>query len=304
MDDIGLLIAKNRKKRIRFTVNQFLLLKRMIISILGCGWYGKALAKELLQKDIVVKGSATSEEKVGALRGIGVTPFTVQVNADQINYDADFLKCDILVISIPPRLKKGEGSTYLPKINHIIQAVLQNNIQKVIYISSTGVYGDHNKSVTENDDPNPDTESGKILLNAENLFRDESHFKTTIIRFGGLVGPGRHPGRFFAGKKDIPNGLAPVNMIHLDDCVGISSAVIEQNAFGHLFNACSPDHPAKEDFYKDVAMKGRFERPGFRHELGDWKIVESINLKPILNYTFKTQNWKDCSFDTLLQSSN
>ncbi|MDO3627721.1 SDR family oxidoreductase [Mucilaginibacter sp. BT774] len=304
MDNIGLLIAKNRKKRIRFTGNQFIVTKRMIVSILGCGWYGKALAKELLQKGIVVKGSATSAEKLETLKAIGITPFIVQINADQINYDADFFKSDVLVISIPPGLKKGEGSAYLPKIKHIIQVILDNNIQKVIYINSTGVYGDHNKTVTENDAPNADTESGKILFEAENLFRSENIFKTTIIRFAGLVGPGRHPGRFFAAKKDIPNGLAPVNMIHLDDCVGISSAIIEEDVFGYLFNACLPDHPTKEDFYNDAALKGGYEVPQFIHELKTWKIIESIALKPILNYTFKIKNWKEGSFDALPQSSN
>lgn len=276
----------------------------MIVSILGCGWYGKALAKNLLQKSIVVKGSATSPEKLDGLRDIGITPFIVRVNANEINYEADFFKCNILVISIPPGLKKGEGSAYLPKLNQIAQAVLQNNIQKVLYISSTGVYGDHNKTVTEADDPNPDTQSGQILFEAENLFRNEYSFKTTIIRFGGLLGFGRHPGRFFAGKMEIPNGLAPVNMIHLEDCVGIGSAVIEQDAFGYLFNACSPDHPAKEDFYKDAALNGGYEAPEFNQELKNWKIVESINLQPILNYSFKIQNWKDCQFDPLSQSSN
>jgi nucleoside-diphosphate-sugar epimerase len=275
----------------------------MVISILGCGWYGKALAKELLQKGIIVEGSVTSAEKLDTLRDIGIIPFIVRIDADQINYNANFFKCDILVISIPPGLKKGEGSAYLSKIRQVIQATVNNNIQKVIYISSTGVYGDHNKTVTENDDPNPDTESGKILLEAENFFRDQIDIKTTIIRFGGLVGPGRHPGRFFAGKKDIPNGLAPVNLIHQADCAGVTMAIIEQEAFGHLFNACSPDHPSKEGFYKKAALKGGYEAPQFLHELKTWKIIESINIKRILNYTFKVQNWHDCPFDSL-QSSN
>jgi nucleoside-diphosphate-sugar epimerase len=268
----------------------------MIVSVLGCGWYGKALAKELFKKGIIVKGSATSVEKLDALRDLGIIPRIVQVNSDRINYDADFFKCNILVISIPPGLKKGEGSAYLPKLNHVIQAVHENNIQRVIYISSTGIYGDYNKTVTENNEPNPDTESGKILLEAENLFRSETNFKTTIVRFGGLIGPDRHPGRFFAGKKDIPNGLAPVNLIHLDDCVGISSAIIELDVFGFLFNACSPDHPSREDFYQNAALKGDYRIPQFLHELNTWKIIESANTKPFLNYAFKVPNWKDCTF--------
>jgi nucleoside-diphosphate-sugar epimerase len=269
----------------------------MVISILGCGWYGKALAKALLQKGIVVNGSATSTEKLDALKEIDVKPYLVQVGVEGVTFDSDFFKCDILIISLPPRLKKGETTAYLPKIKHIIQTILKNDIQKVIYISSTGVYGDHNSTVNELNDPNPDTESRRVLLEAENLFKQEITSRTNIIRFGGLVGPGRHPGQFFSGKKDIPNGLAPVNLIHLNDCIGISTTIIEQDAFGYLFNACSPDHPPKEDFYKEASLKGGYEPPEFIHELKSWKIVDSIHLKPILNYEFKVQKWADCSFD-------
>jgi nucleoside-diphosphate-sugar epimerase len=91
--------------------------------------------------------------------------------------------------------------------------------------------------------------------------------------------------------------MAPVNLIHLDDCIGISTVIIEQNAFGYVFNACSPDHPAKEDFYREVSLNGGYEAPEFIHELTNWKIIDSINLKPILNYEFRVQSWSDCSFD-------
>jgi nucleoside-diphosphate-sugar epimerase len=270
----------------------------MVVSILGCGWYGKALAQALAQKGITVKGSATSLEKLSQLTESGITPYLVQFEADGQNFDPGFFECDILIVSIPPKLKKGKASAYLPKVGHIIQTILHFDIKKVIYISSTGVYGDHNKTVTELDDPMPDTESGEVLLKAERKIQQETAFKTTIIRFGGLVGPGRHPGRFFAGKKDIPNGLAPVNLIHLDDCIGISMVIIEQNAFAYLFNACSPGHPAKEDFYREVSLKGGYEAPAFIHELTNWKIVNSINLKPALNYEFKVKKWANCSFDS------
>jgi nucleoside-diphosphate-sugar epimerase len=269
----------------------------MVVSILGCGWYGKALAEYLVNKGISLKGSTTSPEKLDQLAESGISPFLVQFEANNQYFDPVFFECDILIISIPPRLKKGEASAYLPKISRIIQTISQSKIKRVIYISSTGVYGDHNKAVTEHDEPNPNTESGKILLEAENLFRQANVFKTTVIRFGGLVGPGRHPGRFFTGKRDIPNGMSPINLIHLDDCIGIIMAIIEQNAFGYLFNACSPDHRTKEDFYREVSLKGGYEAPEFIHELTNWKIVGSSNLKPILDYEFKVQKWANCLFN-------
>ena len=269
----------------------------MVVSILGCGWYGKALAQALIQKGVTVKGSATSQEKLNQLTESGITSYPVQFEANSQNFDPDFFECDVLIISIPPKLKKGEASAYLPKVRRIIQTVLHFNIKKIIYISSTGVYGDHSQTVTELDDPMPDTESGNVLLEAEKLFRQESAFKTTIIRFGGLVGPGRHPGRFFAGKKDIPNGMAPINLIHLDDCIGISMAIIEQNAFDYLFNACAPDHPQKAAFYRDAALKTKGAVAEFVSELKSWKVVSSINLTDILNYQFIVERWEDCLFD-------
>ncbi|SHM12890.1 SDR family oxidoreductase [Mucilaginibacter sp. OK098] len=269
----------------------------MIVSILGCGWYGKALAKSLLKNKVIVKGSATSPEKLQQLSDLGIIPCLVNFKAEGKDYDPEFFKCDILIISIPPKARQGEGKDYPPKIQRIINVINRHQIAKVIYISSTVVYGDSNGEVNELDSPKPDTESGKTLLEAENLFKLQIAFKTTIIRFAGLVGPGRHPGRFFAGKKGIPNGLAPVNLIHLEDCLGITLAVIEQDAFGGLINASSPDHPAKSDFYLQAALRAGLTAPEFINELNSWKLINSVPIREVLNYEFKVPAWHNCTFD-------
>jgi nucleoside-diphosphate-sugar epimerase len=269
----------------------------MVISILGCGWYGKALAASLIQKGFIVKGSATSDEKLSQLAVTGIIPYIAKFDAESESFDPLFFECNVLIVSLPPKFRKGETTGYLPKIQRIIQTAIQYQIKKIIYISTTGVYGEHNNEVNELDDPQPDTEAGNILLKAEELFRNETAFKTTIIRFGGLVGPGRHPGRFFAGKKNIPNGMAPVNLIHQQDCIGISMDIIEKNAFGYLFNACTPDHPQKADFYRKATLKSGLPVPEFINELKSWKMVNSIHLKPVLNYEFKVPNWKNFHFD-------
>ena len=249
-----------------------------------------ALAKVLVELGITVKGSTTSAEKFEVLSTNGIQPYLVQIDADSESFDPEFFECDVLVISITPKFRKGETEGYLPKLKRIIHAIQQHQITKVIYTSSTGIYGDHNGEVNELTDPAPDTESGRILLEAEKLLASQPSFKTTILRFGGLVGPGRHPGRFFSGKKDIPNGKAPVNLIHLNDCVGISMAIIQQNAFGYVFNACSPHHPSKADFYKSAALLGGFVVPEFVDELKQWKIVNSANLSAFLGYKFVIGN--------------
>ncbi|MGN6180308.1 MAG: SDR family oxidoreductase [Mucilaginibacter sp.] len=264
----------------------------MTISILGCGWYGRALASNLLKKGLTVKGSATSHVKIQELKQLGISPYLVCFTENDRSYDPDFFKCDVAVIAIPPGFKKGAGSIYLNKIQGIIEAMVAQGTTKAVYISSTGVYGNRNKEVDETDEPEPDSESGEILLEAEKLFRSEARLKTAIIRFGGLVGPGRNPAHFFSGKSNIPNGLAPVNLIHQSDCVGITEAIIRKDSFGLTVNACTPDHPSKADFYCEMSVRAKLPIPQFINELKDWKIVNSVNLSNKINYQFIIGSWK------------
>src|SRR5690554_5295797 len=257
------------------------------VSILGCGWYGLALAKSLIEKGYSVKGSTTSSEKLYTLKELGINSYQVNFSSKEENYDPDFFQSDVLFIAIPPKRKSGEVDLYPQKIEAICKAATNNKIKHIILISSTGVYENADKEVNELDSPNPQSDSGKALFQAENIALAQRNVSTTIMRFGGLFGPGRNPGRFFKGTKSISNGLAPVNMIHLNDCLAISHAILEQNSFGKVYNACSPQHPSRIDFYTHTAIIENEPTPDFIHELKEWKIINSLNLLLYLNYIFK-----------------
>jgi hypothetical protein len=259
----------------------------MVISILGCGWYGKALGIELVKIGIVIKGSTTSVEKLASLETEGIRPYLINLSPENKVIEDDFFTCDILWISIPPKARAGKGLEYIAQISELAGLINTYAIKQVVLISSTGVYGDNNTVVTEVDEPSPDSESGKILLEAESILRRETGFTTTIIRFAGLIGPGRDPGRFFAGKTDVPNGNAPVNLVHLKDCLGLSWAIIERLAFGHMFNAVAPQHPSRAEFYMQAAERSGLEKPHFISEKRTWKIIESVNVPKLLQYTYK-----------------
>ena len=256
------------------------------ISILGCGWYGKAAGAALIAAGATVKGSATTELKKDKLTSLGIIPYVVNVGYDSEIIPPGFFECDLLIICIPPKFRAAEENAYLSKISCIIELIEAYAIKKIIYISSTGVYGDYNRVVNELDDPLPDNEKGRILFEAEQMLVCNNLFKTTVLRFAGLIGPGRDPGRFFAGKINIPNGQAPVNLIHLDDCVGITLEIITKEYFGYLFNACMPDHPDKATFYTSASLSSDLPAPVFLNEINKWKIVNSVNVV-LLNYKFK-----------------
>lgn len=260
------------------------------VSILGCGWYGIELAKALIAKGHQVKGSVTSPEKLNLLSEQGIHPFRINFEKDSEYYEPLFFKTGVLFICIPPKKAAGLQSDYPHKIQRILNAATLHKVPNIIFISSTAVYGDTNTELNELNSPFPETDSGKAILEAETLLQNQKDITVTIIRFAGLVGPGRDPGRFFSGKTDISNGQAPINLIHLNDCIGFSLNLMTRQAYGHTFNACCPHHPAKQDFYTAASKSANLAPPFFKDELLKWKIISSIHL-PLLKYTYQITNW-------------
>jgi len=245
------------------------------IGIIGCGWLGLPLAKKFIQKGFSVNGSTTSEEKITLLESTGIHPFLFSLpsNSKQLK---ECLKVDQLIINIPPGRKNPQVAKDFPKK---IESILNYTSGKtnILFISSTSVYGDVSGEVDESLIPSPTTASGKVLLAVEERILgkvggDQANWnnKNSVLRLSGLVGPGRIPGRFFAGKTNIPNGNAPVNLIHLEDCINCIIAIFEQKKWGTIYNLSSDKHPTKEKFYQKACRDAGFEIPSFQSN-GDQK---------------------------------
>ena len=257
------------------------------ISILGCGWLGVPLAKHLLGHGFSVKGSVTSVEKFELLRNDGILPYQMVLNETSVHIpESDFFDCDVLIISIPPRRIEGIERIFPAQIAQLVPFLLKYKIRKVIFISSTSVYPENLQIAIEEDEFLPDKESGKALLLAENLLNSQFDFETTILRFGGLIGADRNPARFLL-KAQRAVGNIPVNLIHLDDCIGIISDIINQELWGVTLNACCPEHPYKKDFYSKAARISNLPEPLITDQLESYKIVDSSKLQRLLKYKFK-----------------
>lgn len=261
---------------------------KLNISILGCGWLGLPLGKYLSQKGFQVNGSVTSTEIFPVIEQAGIAPslltLSPELSGDNLE---DFFSCDVLIISFPPE-RRADITDYLPlQFRELIAQVNKSKVRKVIFISSTSVYPDVNREVYEHENLLPTKSSGIALKEVENMLQKEKGFVTTILRFGGLIGYDRLPGRFLALKRDVPNTHAPVNLIHRDDCIEIIYQVISQEKWGEVFNACADEHPLKSNYYYQAALSKGLEPPVFSDQ-GEsrYKIVNSDKLKKALNYTF------------------
>jgi len=260
------------------------------ISVLGCGWLGLPLAKRLIELGHIVKGSTTTAQKIAILHKNKIDPFLIEVQKKiKGNNLQHFFNSGILIINIPPGRKRRDVARAHPRqVAAIIEKALLHGTKRVLFVSSTSVYGNVNRVVTESDDPRPETASGEALVAAEEMLMRQEDLETTIVRFGGLVGEDRKAGRFLAGKTDVKNGDAPVNMIHRDDCIEVIAQIIAKDSWGDIFNVCADEHPTRKAFYTAQAKKQGFEVPIFSESeaLVSYKEVSNYKVKQVLNYEF------------------
>ncbi len=131
-----------------------------------------------------------------------------------------------------------------------------------------------------------------IFIHFANFLQKNQNFKTTILRFGGLIGTDRQPVKFLAGKENLKNPDAPVNLIHQNDCISIIEAIITQSKWNEVFNAAAPFHPSRKEYYTQKAKELNLALPIFSSEKSDIKkTISSEKIQNQLNYQFKLENY-------------
>lgn len=261
------------------------------ISIIGLGWLGLPLANDLQKGGYTIKGSTTSDQKLEELSKQKHKVFKVIFLENEIQGEiSECLKeSTILVLNTPPGLRKNPSSNYVAKIKKLIPFIEDSSIEKVLFIGSTAVFKEEEEFPIINNGtlPNATSNSGIQLKEVEQLLQNNSHFKTTILRFAGLVDEGRHPARMMSKRKEIPNFKAPVNLIHKEDCIGIIKAIFLQKKWGKVFNAAYPLHPTKKAYYTEICSLKNFDKPDFKQEkrsLG--KIIDGKGTSVELGYAY------------------
>lgn len=262
------------------------------ISIIGCGWLGLPLAKQLTEKGYVVKGSTTSVEKLSLLKNYGIEPYLISI--DEENIEGDMANCldasEIAIINIPPGLRKHTEANFVKRIQNLIPYLENSTVSKLVFVSSTSVYRDETSIpiITEESPTHPETESGKQLLEVEALLQKNQVFETTIVRFGGLIGDDRHPANSLSGKRQVQNPEAPVNLIHQQDAINSIIHIIENNVWNDLFNVVTPSHPTRKSYYTEQFKQRYLPLPEFdESETSKGKIISSDKLLNELTYTFQ-----------------
>ena len=271
----------------------FTLVKPDTVAVLGCGWLGLPLARALIKAGHQVAGSTTSTEQVPLLVEAGIRPHVLRLGPHFGAPDEAVLQqllegANTLILNVPPRA--AAAGTYPALLRPVHRAVAVAGVRQVLFVSSTSVYPDAPRLMHE-------TDALSTRDAASDVLRAEGHFVprygqwlSTVVRLGGLIGPGRAPGRFLAGRREVPQGDAPVNLLHLTDAVGVLECILKSRVWGFTFNVCAADHPRRRDFYPQAARFLGLEPPIFAENSGNSKTIDSSLVRQKVPYPFKHDN--------------
>ncbi|WP_339923688.1 epimerase [uncultured Cyclobacterium sp.] len=249
----------------------------MTVSIVGLGWLGMPLAEAFQQIGVNVKGTTTSLEKKQSLEQLGIVCENLNLTPELSGpVPKNIFDTDILFINLPPSTRT-KPSGYHPRQIEIIKALaIAHGVKKIIYISATSVYPTNNQVAKESDALDINNTGNQALFIAEQILQKDKTYDLTIVRFGGLLGDDRIPGKYFSGKENV-SGDVPVNYIHRKDAVKSILWLVEHSLWNETYNIVSPEHPCKKKVFEKNATDLGFPPPASYANAGAqaWKEISS-----------------------------
>jgi nucleoside-diphosphate-sugar epimerase len=239
----------------------------MRVAVLGCGYVGLELARRLAPDHDVV-GVRRSDSGLDAVRETGAAAVRADVtDRDDLAAvpDADAV---VFAASSGGRGADAARAVYVDGLRAAIDAFAGRDDppERLVYTSSTGVYGDHGGDWVDESTPiDPTTEKTAVLAEAERVateYASEQGLDGRVARFAGLYGPDRYRlDRYLTG----PVTAGYLNMVHRDDAAGavahlldggggvdapvvnvVDDEPVDKHAFADwLADACGVDRPTK-----------------------------------------------------------
>lgn len=279
----------------------------MRVLIFGCGYVGLALGTELARQGHQVFGVRRHPGQADALRAATIEPLTADLTRPE-SLAALPAGCDWVVNCVSSSGGGAEDyrAVYLQGMRHLLAWLTAAPPQKLVYTSSTGVYGQTDGStVTETSPAEPATEAGQVLVQTEEaLLLNRVGVPAVILRLAGIYGPGRGYWlkQFLQGEARIEgDGGRILNMVHRDDVVGAVIAALQKGQPGEVYNAVD-DEPVSqlECFQWLAAALGRSLPPSVpedqlkaRRRGLTSKRVSNQKLKTELGYAFKYPTFRE-----------
>jgi len=208
----------------------------------GHGYSARALARLLVPLGWTIWGTTRSCDKADDLQAEGVTPVLWPDGA----LDAAFADATHVLISAGP---DADGDPVLRRYRDQISTIAPR-LEWVGYLSTTGVYGDHQGAWVDETAPlTPATKRGQMRVDAETAWQSIPDLPLHIFRLAGIYGPGRGPFakvRQGTARRIIKQGQV-FSRTHVEDIAQVLQASMSRPNPGAIYNVCDDDPAPPQD---------------------------------------------------------
>jgi len=233
------------------------------VFIIGCGDVGVRVARLVQDRGGQVAALARSDAAAVRLQGFGIEP--VPGDLDELASLASLPVAGKLIFYLAPPPGGGPLDTRMRNFCAALERVQAP--ARVVYVSTSGVYGDCGGAwVTEQTPVNPQTSRARRRLDAETVllhWAKPRGVAVVTLRVTGIYGPGRLPlARLQQGHPVLCEAESPpTNRIHADDLALVCLAAAEKGVDGEVFNV-SDGHPGTmTQYFNAVADMLGLPRP-------------------------------------------
>ncbi|GAA6176124.1 SDR family oxidoreductase [Sulfitobacter pacificus] len=223
------------------SAGHFRAMEKTLISF-GHGYSARALAARLVPQGWRIIGTTRSADKMAEIAATGVEP--VLWPGTDIT---DLLEAaQYLLVSAGPG---AEGDPVLNVLKKEI-TVMAPKLRWAGYLSTTGVYGDHQGAWVDEDTPlTPATKRGQLRVEAEAAWQALPDLPLHIFRLAGIYGPGRGP--FAKVRKGTARRIIKAGQvfsrIHVEDIAQALELSMAQPDAGAVYNLCDDDPAPPQD---------------------------------------------------------
>lgn len=224
--------------------------------IFGCGYLGLRVARLWLAEGAEVWAVTRSPERARELARQGIRPMIADVLRPETLTQLPDAATVLVAVSYGRDKALPLVAAYTQGIANITMA-LRSAARRLIYISSTGVYGGSDGAwVDEISVCQPGREGGRACLAAEEHLRAGAWAaRTIILRLAGIYGPGRLPQRaaIVAGEPLAAPATGHLNLIHVVDAARVVLAAEARAPLPSLY-CISDGHPVvRREYYHELA---------------------------------------------------
>lgn len=234
--------------------------------ILGCGYLGRRIAALWRAQGDDVWATTRSRERFADFEAQGWRPVLFDVTRSDTSQTLPAAQTVVYAVGFDRSAGVEMRTIYVDGLRRALDA-LPDTVERVIYISSTGVYGQNDGSVVDEESPTEPTRTGgQVVLEAEReLMQHPLGQRAIILRLAGIYGPGRLPrlDAIRAGEPLVTPRDGFLNLIHVEDAARIV-LLAEQFAAQPRMYLVSDGHPVKRrTFYEEISRRLGLKKPAF-----------------------------------------